>query len=126
ERIIEEGADRVLGINKEDGAHRRRVADGFMHHAESLSDLLIKIGNNREWNLDVKLLLDVAHPGDVRVNAVNGDADRLNVEPLEFLVVTRELDELCGAHRREVRGMREEQHPFALTGVIAQFNDPMC
>src|ERR1700729_1616633 len=66
------------------------------------------------------MLFDVPHPGDVRVNAVDRYADQLHAQRIELRPAPRELYELRRTHRREVRGMGEEEHPLALRCEVAQ------
>ena len=94
-----------------------------MDHAEGARNFLVEVRDHRKRDLHVEVLLDVAYPGDVRVNAVNGDADQLHVAAVEVVRVARELYELGGAHWREVGRMREQHHPFAFRGVVAQADD---
>src|SRR5690242_16420866 len=56
---------------------------------------------------------DVADPGDVRVDAVDAQADQLDVEPFELLAAPGELAQLGGANRGKVRRMREQDDPLA-------------
>jgi hypothetical protein len=55
----------------------------------------------------------VAQPLDVRVDAIDAQADDLAAEVLELLVALGELDELRRADRRKVGRMREEEDPLA-------------
>ena len=123
QRIIQQRPDNALRVDKEDGAHRGGIAHRFVHHAKRFRHLLIKVRDHRELHLHAEVLFDVAHPGDVRIHAVDGVADQLHVALLEFRVIARELDEFGGADGREVRRVREQQHPFAFGGVVAQLDD---
>src|SRR5579859_1041536 len=96
-----------------------------MDHAIELRHLLVQVGDDRERDLNAEILLDVAYPGNVRVNAVNAHADRLDLALLEVCATAGELYELRGAYRREVGRMAEEQHPVALAGVITQLDGAM-
>jgi len=55
----------------------------------------------------------VAQPGNVRVHAVDGGGEQLDVALLEFGVVAGEFDEFGGSDRREVHGMGKKNHPLS-------------
>ena len=74
----------------------------------------------RELHFHAKVLLDVPDPGDVRIDTVDGAADQLHVALGEVVVALRELDELSGAHRSEIRRMREQHHPLAFGREVAE------
>ena len=120
QRVIQQSANRVLRVDEEDGADRRCITHGFVHHAEGLCDFLIEVSDHRELNLNFEIIFYVPHPRDVRVNAVHSHPNRLHVEALEIGVAARELNELSSANRREVRRMREQHDPLAFRGVIGQ------
>ena len=64
--------------------------------------------------VDVEMLLDVPHPGDVGVRAVDGEAEKLHTAAPEVRGDLGELDELGRADGSEVRRMGEEDQPTPL------------
>jgi len=87
-------------------------------HAVGTGHVHTQVLDARKVDLNPELLLDVAHPGNVRVVAVDRQAEQLAVERLELGLVPGEGRELCGAHRREVGRVGEQHQPFAL--VVGQ------
>src|SRR4051812_48936440 len=71
------------------------------------------------------MLFDIADPCDVRVERIDRHANQLHAQVVETLPSLCESDELGGTDRREIGGMREEQHVLALRGVIAETDDAL-
>lgn len=69
--------------------------------------------DDREGDLDAELLLDVAHPGQVREQAVDRQAEQFAVHRGELRRRLGETDELGGAHRGEVGRVGEQDQPLA-------------
>jgi hypothetical protein len=85
-----------------------------MQPTVSLHHLLLEIGNNREWDFHAEVLLDVPRPRNVAENALHRVAERHHTAAPKTLEQLRELDELSGAYRSEIRGMREWNDPLSL------------
>jgi hypothetical protein len=58
----------------------------------------------------------------VRIDAVDGDADELDVQLLELVCLTGEGDKFSRADGCEVGWVREEQYVLAFGSVVAQFD----
>ena len=65
-------------------------------------------------HLHTGIALDVAHPGDMRVDAVNRDPHQLYVQPLKISGSARELNELRGTHRGEIGRVGKQQYYLPL------------
>lgn len=61
-------------------------------------------------------LLDLPQPGNVGIDRVHRKPHQLSIERLELVDHRAKGHKLRGADRGEIRGMGEEDHPFA--GVI--------
>jgi len=53
-------------------------------HAVVLRDLHVAVGDQRERNLDAEVSLDAREPADVRVDAVDGESEQLDVALVEL------------------------------------------
>jgi hypothetical protein len=119
-RVVKQRAHIALGIDHKDAADRRRIAGHLVHQAIGLRHALIEVRDHGKLDLHAGDRLELADPRNVRVDRVDRDADQLHVELLEVFLPPGKLDELRRADGREVRGMREQHHPLALGGVVAQ------
>ncbi len=117
-RVVNHGPQNAIRINDERGANGGGVTCARVDHAVGLGHLHFQILDDRERNLDAPVFLDVTHPGDVRMDAVNGQTQQLAVPFGEFRCRLGEGHELGGADRREVGRMGKQHQPFAL--VVTQ------
>src|ERR1700730_16968668 len=69
--VVEDGANVLLGINKEARSYRRRIADCLVHHAVSHGDFLVEVSDHRKRYLQLEMFLDVTHPRNVRIDAIH-------------------------------------------------------
>ena len=67
---------------------------------------------------DAEAVLDALHPGQVRIDAVDRQAQQLAIHALEQVGLLGKTHELGGAHGSEVCRVREQDQPLAL--VILQ------
>ena len=130
QRVVEDEAYLRLGVYDEHRADRLRVALARLDHAVLVCDLHADVLDERELHLYVLLavpaqLLDLAQPGDVRIQRVHGQAHELGVHGLELVCHGREGHEFGGADRCEVRRVAEQDDPFALV-VLREADVPLC
>ncbi len=59
-----------------------------MDHAIGTSYVHRQVSDNRELHIDAEFLLDIAHPGDLAVMAVDRQAEKVGVERQKIVVAT--------------------------------------
>lgn len=111
QRIIDHRTDLELGVDEKDASNSGCVGRRLVDHVVESGDFLVEVGDDGELDLDTEVSLDITDPTDVRIDAVNGASDQLDVPGRKFIGASGKLDKLCGANRRKVRRMREQDHP---------------
>ncbi len=110
--VVEHGTHDPLIIDEEDRPDGRGIALPGMDHPVAPGDLHVKIGDDREMDIDTHLLLDVPHPGEVGVDTIDGESDELSVQFGELIGDLDERYELSRTDRREIGRVGEEDDPL--------------
>ena len=76
-----------------------------MNHVVHVSDLLVRIADEREIECLARHVLDVLRPAAVGIQRIDAQADDLRVTLLEFRLQLRDGAELGGAHGGEITRM---------------------
>jgi hypothetical protein len=92
-------------------------------HAVECGHFFVEVGDDRESDLFAELFLDVPGPGDVRVDAVDAQAQELDVHLAELGVDLGESQELRRANRREIGRVGEKDEPAPLE--VLQLEDAL-
>ncbi len=89
--------------------------DGFTNQDVVVaSDLLVEVGDERIIDLtEATLISRRVSPSQVRVVAVDGNADDLNAEVAELLAAIRKSDDFGRANKGEVERIKEQKDVFA-------------
>ena len=121
QRIVQDGSYHAVGVDDKHRPHRLGVGLSRLDHTVLVGHLHADILDEREGHIDVFLavplqLLDLPQPGNVGIDRVHRKPHQLSIERLELVDHRAKGHKLRGADRGEIRGMGEEDHPFA--GVI--------
>ncbi|VXB50218.1 hypothetical protein LUTEI9C_30121 [Luteimonas sp. 9C] len=123
-RIPAHRAHDALRVDHVGHACRRAVAGSGIDHAVAACDRHRRVFDHRESDRDPEARLDVAQPGQMREQAIDRQREQRAVQRVEAGLGAGEGDEFTGAHRGEIRRMREQQHPAA--AVVLQREIALC
>lgn len=103
----------LLGVDNEKTTEGNAFI--LLEHAVVRGHLLGNIGKNWDVHLAKTALLAVeVRPGQVAELAVNRRSNDLSVDGAELFDAVAELNNLGGAHKREIKWVEEQDQPFAL------------
>ena len=94
-----------------------RLAFG-MNHVVERRDLAVGVGDDRKVDARVLRVVDVLDPALVRLDRIDRQRDDLDVALGEFVLQLGRSAQLGRAHRREVRGMREQDAPTVAEPLV--------
>lgn len=123
--VRQDGADRLLGVDDEDGADGEGNALGVdvggvlvVDHVVKVGDLAVLVADDGEADVRAGDLLDVADPALVALGRVGRESNQLDAALCELGLETSHLAELCGAHRGEILGVGEEDNPLVANELM--------
>src|SRR6266849_3802211 len=126
-RVHQGELDLLVRPDNEHRAHRgvvRRSArlripgDRRRKHVVQLRNLEVRVADHRVVGRGTLRLLDVLRPLLVVLHRVHAQADDLRVALVEFGFDARHVAELGRAHRGEVLGVGEENHPLVADPLV--------
>jgi len=130
-RIRESQANDLLGVDNEDSSDSERQSflvnvGGILlvKHVVQRGHLAIGIGNNREGQVSTSDIVDILNPLLVAAKIVCRETDDFDVALLEVFRPAGYFAQLCGAHRSEIGGMREEDGP-AVANPVVELDRPL-
>ncbi len=85
-----------------------------MYKPQHLGNSTCVICDDWEFYLHVQVLLYPFHPFYVAEHLVYAQSDKLAVKLFKLVKTSLKSHELCRAHRSKIRGMTEQDKPFAL------------
>jgi hypothetical protein len=117
--VGQDEADRLLGVDDEDGADGEGNALGVdvggvlvVEHVIGVCDLAVLVTDDGEGELAAGDLVDVPDPSSVRLDGVGRESDQLDAALGELGLELGEGAELGGADGSVVFGVGEEDHPI--------------
>ena len=85
DRVVDDRANLAFGVDHEQRAHGDGLRLAGVDHSVLVRDLPTVVGDQRVVDLHAQLVVDVLAPGQVSVNAVNRQADQLDVTSRELV-----------------------------------------
>src|SRR5690606_33822480 len=101
---------------------RCRIGCVMCKHPVCTADHQRGIFDNREADLDVKMLIYSVNPSQMRIEAVDRNRDEITVHRFELVIGAGQRDKFAGADWGKVRRMREYTHPATPIIVHAYFS----
>lgn len=96
----------------------------LIEHAQRHGQIASGIGNDGIWKIagNIQAIrLNVIHPIDVRVQSIHRVGQALGVALGKLRLMDSDATQLCGAHGRKVRWMREEHNPAREEDIVFIF-----